>query len=114
MHRRQLSALTGLALGWARLWGAHVQRDPGTGLWVCTGMRGGYARGGTTLGRVFLTGGERGRLPRPQLLRHEAVHTRQWERHGLGLAVRYLAEERRHPGRRNRFEVEAGLDDGGY
>ncbi|MEE2032466.1 hypothetical protein [Rhodococcus chondri] len=102
--------VTVLALGWARLWGATVTFDDPSGLFVCTGMRGGFARGGTTVGGVFLTRNQ----PSRRLLRHEAVHADQWARHGLGFAVRYLWEECRNPGARNRFEVEAGLADGNY
>jgi hypothetical protein len=110
-HPRQVRAATGLALLWARAWGARPVEDPATGLLVCAGMRGGHGRGGTTIGRVFLTGH---RAVGPELLRHEAVHARQWDRHGLGFAARYLVEECRRPRERNRFEQEAGLADGGY
>ncbi len=107
----QSAVVTALALGWARLWGGRAVFDDESGLFVCAGLRGGYARGGTTYGGAFLTG-----RPRPSraLLRHEAVHADQWARHGWSFAVRYLAEEARRPGARNRFEVEAGLGDGGY
>lgn len=50
----------------------------------------------------------------PELLRHEAVHAEQWDRHGLRFAARYLLEVRRRPREHNRFEREAGLTDGGY
>lgn len=101
---------TVLALAWARLWGATVRYDDAARLFVATGMRGGFGRGGTTIGGVFLTR----RDPGPALLRHEAVHAEQWARHGVTFPVRYLLEEVRRPGARNRFEVEAGLTDGGY
>ena len=65
-----------------------------------------YIRGDWT----FLTRRE----PGPRLLRHEAVHAEQWARHGLTFPFRYGREELRHRGARNRFEVEAGLEDGGY
>ncbi|UYP17847.1 hypothetical protein OED52_14355 [Rhodococcus sp. Z13] len=103
-------AVTALALCWGRAWGGSVSFDDETGLFVCSGMRGGFARGGTTLGGVFLTSA----LPSRRLLRHEAVHADQWARYGLGFAVRYLREELRNPGARNSFEIEAGLADGGY
>ena len=99
-----------LALLWARLWRARVRYDAPTRLLVASGMRGGFGRGGTTIGGVFLTR----RDPGPALLRHEAVHADQWARHGLTFPVRYGLEELRHRGSRNRFEVEAGLEDGGY
>ncbi|MEU5842846.1 hypothetical protein [Rhodococcus sp. NPDC047139] len=103
-------AVSALALCWGRLWGGSVSLDDEFGLYVCTGMRGGFARGGTTVGGVFLTR----RPPSRRLLRHEAVHVDQWARYGIGFAARYLWEELRNPGTRNRFEVEAGLADGDY
>lgn len=76
-----------------------VQRDAG---WV-------RARG-TTIGGAFLTG----RDPARALVRHEAVHADQWAAYGWTFALRYLFEELRHRGSRNRFEIAAGLADGGY
>lgn len=102
--------VTALGLCWARLWGATVAFDDESGLFVCTGMRGGFGRAGTTIGGVFLTR----KVPSRRVLRHEAIHADQWARHGIGFAVRYLWEEMRNPGARNRFEIEAGLADGNY
>ncbi|MGX7726581.1 hypothetical protein [Rhodococcus pyridinivorans] len=102
--------VTMLALCWARMWGGTVTFDHEYGLYVATGMRGGFARGGTTVGGVFLTR----KAPPRRLLRHEAIHVDQWARYGIGFAARYLWEELRNPGSRNRFEIEAGLADGGY
>ncbi|MCD5420485.1 hypothetical protein LRS71_13090 [Rhodococcus pyridinivorans] len=102
--------VTALATVWGRAWGGSVSFDDEFGLFVCSGMRGGFARGGTTVGGVFLTR----RPPTRALLRHESVHADQWARYGIGFAVRYLREELRNPGSRNRFEIEAGLADGGY
>lgn len=102
--------LTLAALCWGRLWGGSVSFDDEYGMYVCSGMRAGYARGGTAVGGVFLTGA----VPARRLLRHEAVHVDQWARYGLGFAMRYWWEEVRNPGARNRFEIEAGLADGGY
>lgn len=99
-----------LALAWARLWRAEVRYDAAHRLLVASGMRGGFARSGTTVGAVYLTAD----ATRPERLRHEAVHADQWARHGLTFPVRYWVEELRHRGARNRFEVEAGLADGGY
>ena len=87
----------GPRLAWARLWGGRTTFDEATGIYVSAGLRGGYARGGTTVGGVFLTGNPR---PGPALLRHEAVHADQWARHGLGFAARYLLEERAASGHR--------------
>lgn len=102
--------ITRAALCWARIWGAVVTFDDGAGIYVATGMRGGFARGGTTIGGVFLTR----KPPTRAIARHEAVHADQWARYGAGFAWRYLVEEVRNPGARNRFEIEAGLADGGY
>lgn len=101
---------TVVALGWARLWRAEVRYDASYRLFVATGMRGGFARAGTTVGGVYLTGSAAG----DGRLRHEAVHAEQWARHGLTFPFRYWLEELRHRGPANRFEVEAGLADGGY
>ncbi|WP_072951205.1 hypothetical protein [Rhodococcus koreensis] len=106
----QSAAITRLALAYARLWGARITFDAEFGLFVCSGMRGGYARGGTTIGGAFLTGRE----PARSLLRHEAVHADQWATYGWAFALRYLFEESRRRGARNRFEIAAGLADGGY
>ncbi|MGW0175385.1 hypothetical protein ACWDUM_16275 [Rhodococcus sp. NPDC003322] len=101
---------TGAALGYAAALGARIRYDHEHGLFVCTDLRFGFARGGTTVGAVYLT---RTNVS-PAMLRHEAVHAEQWARYGLTFAVRYLAEEIRRPRHRNRFEIEAGLRDGGY
>lgn len=106
----QSTVLTALVLGYARLWGGRAVFDAEFSLYVCTGMRGGFGRAGTTVGGAYLT---RSNTARP-VLRHEAVHADQWSRYGLIFAVRYLAEEVRRPGARNRYEIEAGLQDGGY
>lgn len=106
----QAILVTYVALAYARLWRANIAFDDEFGLFVASSMRGGFGRGGTTIGGVYLTGRN---LSRP-VLRHEAVHADQWARYGLLFAVRYLVEEIRRPGARNRYEIEAGLADGGY
>ncbi|HEY8589860.1 MAG TPA: Fe-S oxidoreductase [Naasia sp.] len=76
---------------------------------VLTGLpRWAYRRGGTTVGRVYLTGDNTG----PAVLRHEHVHVAQWRRLGLWMPVLY-ALAGADP-LKNRFEIEAGLEDGGY
>jgi len=78
-------------------------------LLVCRGLpRWAFGRGGTCVGRVYLTRDNDG----PAVLRHEQVHVRQWQRYGLLLPLLYQLAGR-DPSR-NRFEVEAGLVDGGY
>ncbi|MEV0946020.1 hypothetical protein [Rhodococcus sp. NPDC049939] len=104
------AVITRLALVYARLWGARITFDDEFGIFLCCEMRGGYARGGTTIGGAFLTGW----VPQRSLVRHEAVHADQWAEYGWTFAVRYLIEEFRHRGPRNRFEIAAGLADGGY
>ena len=101
---------TVVALAWAKLWRARIGFDSAHNLFVCSDMRAGFARGGTTVGGVYLTGDNLS----PNVIRHEAVHADQWARYGLAFAVLYLAEEIRHRQARNRFEIEAGLADGGY
>ena len=101
----------GSAVGWVwgTLWstGRVEKRE---GLWVFRGMPSWtFARGGVCVGGCFLTG--TGQVP-ASLLRHEAVHKRQWERYGLLMPLLY-ALAGRDP-LRNRFEIEAGLEDGNY
>jgi hypothetical protein len=67
-----------------------------------------FGRGGTTIGSVFLSRGARS----ARVLGHEAVHREQWRRYGLAFPLLYLAAGRDPC--RNRFEREAGLEDGGY
>lgn len=67
-----------------------------------------FGRGGTTIGGVFLTS----RTVDARVIRHERVHRAQWRRFGLAFIPLYLAAGR--DPLRNRFEIEAGLADGGY
>lgn len=67
-----------------------------------------FRRGGTTVGRVYLTGNNDG----PAVIRHEKVHVEQWRR--LGLWMPFLYWLAGADPLRNRFEIEAGLEDGGY
>ncbi|MBT1546959.1 Fe-S oxidoreductase [Curtobacterium aurantiacum] len=79
------------------------------GLVVCAGLpRWVFRRGGTCVGSVYLTRDNDG----PRVLRHERVHVEQWRRYGMLMPLLY-AVAGRDP-LRNRFEVEAGLEDGGY
>ena len=94
---------------WGTLWstGRVEKRD---GLWVFRGMPGWtFARGGVCVGGCFLTGD--GRVTE-RLLQHEAVHQRQWQRYGFLMPLLYLLAGR--DPLRNRFEIEAGLEDGNY
>ncbi|MBM7410305.1 hypothetical protein JOE38_000128 [Clavibacter michiganensis] len=67
-----------------------------------------FGRGGTCVGRVYLTRDNAG----PDVLEHEAVHVAQWRRYGLLMPLLY-GWAGRDP-LRNRFEIEAGLEKGGY
>ena len=79
------------------------------GLVVCSGLPlWAFRRGGTCVGSVYLTRDNDG----DRVLRHERVHVAQWKRYGMAMPVLY-AIAGRDP-LRNRFEVEAGLEDGGY
>ena len=94
---------------WGSIWSTgRVERQ--AGLWVFRGMpKWTFPRGGSCVGDCFLTGD----LPvTDALLRHEAVHARQWRRYGLLMPLLY-ALAGRNP-LRNRFEIEAGLEDGNY
>ncbi len=67
-----------------------------------------FGRGGTTIGAVYLTAGNIS----PAVLEHEAVHRAQWKRYGLAFVPLYIAAGR--DWRFNRFEIAAGLKNGGY
>ena len=102
----------GIATVLALLWGVTLGRGRVRrygGLIVVSGLpRGFFGRGGTTVGRVYLT---RDTVSAP-VLRHEVIHVAHWRRYGLALPVLYLLAGREPAG--NRFEVDAGLEDGGY
>lgn len=95
----------------ARLWGRLLggeERRVGE-LVVVTGLpRWSFGRGGTTVGAVFLTAD----ATSPEVLEHEDVHRRQWERYGLWFIPMYVAAGR--DALRNRWEIEADLVKGGY
>lgn len=103
--------LAGTAFGfvWGTLWSTGpIERR--AGLWVFRGMPSWtYGRGGVCVGGCFLTG--TGRVT-PRLLAHEARHKRQWQRYGALMPVLYLLAGRNPL--TNRFEIEAGLEDGRY
>jgi len=99
----------GTAVGWT--WGALWSTGPierRQGLWVFRGMPSWtFNRGGVCVGGCFLTGD---RDPSDAVLRHEAVHKAQWLRYGFLMPILYLFAD----ALRNRFEIEAGLEDGNY
>jgi hypothetical protein len=67
-----------------------------------------FGRAGTTVGAIYLTND----TTREGVLEHELVHTRQWKKYGLCFLPLYIAAGSDALG--NRFEVEAGLERGGY
>jgi len=67
-----------------------------------------FGRGGTTIGAVYLTGDN----DSPAVLQHEAVHRAQWKHYGLAFIPLYVAAG--PIAELNRFEIEAGLEKGGY
>ncbi len=95
----------------ARLWGRALggqERRVGQ-LHVITGLpQWAFGRGGTTVGATFLTRAS----DSPAVLEHEDVHRQQWERYGLWFIPMYYAAG--IDAKRNRFEIEAGLEQGGY
>lgn len=101
-----LATAVGVTWG-AVLGGFRVSRRGG--VIVCEGMpRWAFGRGGTTVGAAYLTRDN----TRPEVLEHEAVHRAQWRKYGLAFIPLYFAAGL--DGRTNRFEIEAGLEKGGY
>jgi hypothetical protein len=67
-----------------------------------------FGRGGSCVGGCYLT---RDNVS-DAILEHEAVHKRQWQHYGMLFPLFYSAAGRNPL--TNRFEIEAGLDKGGY
>ena len=79
------------------------------GLFVFRGMpKWAFGRGGSCVGGCYLTN----QNVTPDVLEHEAVHKKQWLRYGMLFPLLYLAAGRNPL--KNRFEIEAGLEKGGY
>ncbi|MCR8670818.1 hypothetical protein [Agrococcus sp. HG114] len=98
---------TAAARSWGRLLGGE-ERQVGE-LTVISGLpRWAFGRGGTTVGATFLTRD----ATSPEILEHEDVHRRQWQRYGLWFIPMYFAAGRE--GVTNRYEIEADLVKGGY
>lgn len=101
-----IATLVGLTIGVPLSIGRVEVHD---GLIVCQGLpQWAFRRGGTCVGRVYLTQRNVG----PSVLKHERVHVQQWRRYGLLFPILYWAAG--VDPLRNRFEIEAGLEDGGY
>lgn len=104
------------AIGYA--WGAIVstgmiaetgKTDTHGGVILASGCpRWAFARGGNTIGAVYITRDNAS----DAVLEHEAVHREQWRKYGLAMAVLYIAAGTNAG--TNRFEIEAGLEKGNY
>ena len=81
---------------------------------VCSGAKRFTARGGTTIGGVFVT--PQGKVT-PRLMAHEGKHSDQWSFLGPMMPITYAAGEISRVGRNpgcNPLEWTANLKDGGY
>jgi hypothetical protein len=79
------------------------------GLFVFTGVpQWAFSRGGSCIGGVYLTDTNAG----PAVLEHEAVHRLQWQKYGMLFPLMYFLAGK--DPLTNRFEIEAGLEKGGY
>jgi hypothetical protein len=99
---------TAVALVWGFVWSTgRVERREG--LFVFEGMPGWtFGRGGTCVGGCYFTAENAS----DTVLEHEAVHMKQWRRFGLLMPILYTFAGR--DPLKNRFEIEAGLEKGGY
>ncbi|MBC7442988.1 MAG: Fe-S oxidoreductase [Ramlibacter sp.] len=99
---------TTVGLIWGSIWSTgRVERRGG--LVVFRGMPDwAFGRGGSCVGGCYLTN----QNVSAAILEHEAVHKRQWQRFGMVFPLLYLVAGRNPL--RNRFEIEAGLEKGGY
>lgn len=99
---------TTLGFAWGAIWSTGKIRKV-DGLWLFTGMpKWTFGRGGSCVGACYFTHNNVSEA----VLRHERVHREQWKHYGLALPVLYQLSGR--DPLRNRFEIEAGLKDGGY
>lgn len=99
---------TAAGVTWGALLGGFRVSRRG-GVIVFAGLpRWAFGRGGTTIGAAYLTSDN----TRDAVLEHEAVHRAQWKKYGLAFIPLYLAAGA--DPHLNRFEIEAGLDKGGY
>ncbi|QHC58114.1 Fe-S oxidoreductase [Rathayibacter sp. VKM Ac-2760] len=97
-----------VGLAWGALWstGPIERRD---GLVVFTGLPAwAFGRGGSCVGMSYLTADN----VSDRVLEHEAVHKRQWRTYGMWFPLLYFVAGR--DPLQNRFEIEAGLEKGGY
>ena len=99
---------TAVGIVWGSIWSTgRVERR--NGLIVFRGMpKWAFGRGGSCVGGCYLTN----QNVSDDVLEHEAVHKRQWQRYGMVFPLLYLVAGRNPL--KNRFEIEAGLEKGGY
>jgi hypothetical protein len=99
---------TVVGLAWGFLWSTgRVERRQG--MFVFRGMPARtFGRGGSCVGGCYLTA----QNVTDDVLEHEAVHKRQWQRYGMLFPFFYLLAGR--DPLKNRYEIEAGLEKGGY
>jgi hypothetical protein len=99
---------TAVGLAWGAIWSTgRVERR--NGLVVFRGLPAwAFGRGGSCVGGVYLTN----QNVTADVLEHEAVHKAQWQRYGMLFPVLYWLAGR--DPLQNRFEIEAGLEKGGY
>ena len=99
---------TAVGLVWGAVWSTgRIERR--NGLVVFRGLPAwSFGRGGSCVGAVYLTN----QNVSADVLEHEAVHKVQWQRYGMLFPLLYLLAGR--DPLKNRFEIEAGLEKGGY
>ncbi|WP_349898950.1 Fe-S oxidoreductase [Parafrigoribacterium soli] len=99
---------TAVGMAWGFIWSTgHIERR--NGLVVFRGMpKWAFGRGGSCVGGTYLTDDN----VTDDVLEHEAVHKSQWARYGMLLPLLYFVAGRNPL--KNRFEIEAGLEKGGY
>ncbi|KQW07785.1 Fe-S oxidoreductase [Leifsonia sp. Root4] len=99
---------TAVGLVWGFIWSTgRVERVDG--LFVFRGLpKWAFGRGGSCVGACYLTDHN----VTADVLEHEVVHKRQWQRYGMLFPLLYLLAGRNPL--KNRFEIEAGLEKGGY
>ena len=93
---------------WGFLW-SRGRIEVRQGLVVFTGMpKWTFGRGGSCVGGCYLTDRNAGDV----VLGHESVHKAQWRTYGMLFPILYWLSGL--DPLRNRFEIEAGLEAGGY
>lgn len=99
---------TAVGFVWGLIWSTGPVRRR-HGLIVFTGMpKWTFGRGGSCVGGCYLTDRNDG----DRVLGHEVVHKAQWAKYGMLFPLLYLVAGRNPL--RNRFEIEADLEAGGY